>query len=148
MPQKFSNLPPQLTKVPTAWKNSDRKRSINVNSWCKNPKEILSNVYIGGDCNISLIPLSEISKNKLYEVQTLAFTPTRVIVKNLPKDGSFTIIVRKPNGERREIGLAKTDSSGNLSIPPLTLGQTNRSITVELKPISGKSYTFTLRSLK
>ena len=148
VPQKFSNLPPQLIKVPTEWKSSDRKKTISVNSWCKNPKEILNNVYLGGDCKISLVPLSEISRNKLYEVQTLAFTPTRVVVKNLPKDRSFTIIVRKPNGTQREIGVAKSDSSGNLFIPPLTLGQTNRSISVELRPSSGKSYTFTLRSLR
>jgi hypothetical protein len=148
VPQKFSNLPPQLIKVPAAWKSSDRKKTVKVNSWCKNPKEILTNVYLGGDCKISLIPLSEILRSGSYEVQTLAFTPTRVVVKNLPKNRSFTIIVRKSNGALQEIGLANTDSSGNLFIPPLTLGQTNRSITVELKPASGKNYSFTLRSLK
>ena len=148
VPQKFSNLPPQLIKVPTEWKSSDRKKIINPSSWCKNPKEILNNVYLGGDCKISLVPLSEISRNKSYEVQTLAFTPTRVVVKNLVKNRNFTITVIKPNGTKREIGVAKTDSSGNIFIPPLTLGQTNRSITIKLKPTSGKSYSFTFRSLK
>lgn len=147
VPQKFSNVSPQLLRVPETWRNSDRRSSITNRSWCKKPKELLANVYVGGNCKIEILPLAAISRGQSSEVQTLVFTPTRVLLNDFPKNTSFGVTLRKPNGKLRNIGDAKTDSSGQIALVPLTLGKSASYVVIDLQWQKKKRYSFLMRAI-
>jgi hypothetical protein len=137
-----------LLRVPEKWQISDRRDSINVRSWCGKPKEILANAYIGGDCNLALIPLATISRNSLFEVQTQVFTPTRILLKGLRSNIAIDITAKKPNGTSRSLGTARSDINGDLRLPPLTLSKSASFIEIELTWPKNVKYLFILRAIK
>ena len=148
VPQKFSLIPPILLRVPEAWTITDRKNNITPRTWCKKPKEILVDVYLGGECKLDLVPLAQFSKNLSIEIQTLVFTPTRVLLTDLPKSTNINVLIKKPEGKFKSIGISKSNSVGELLFPPITLGKLTSNVSVELTWPKDKKYRFTIRAIK
>lgn len=108
----------------------------------------MADVYIGGDCNLARIPLASISRSNIFEAQTIVFTPTRVLIRDLPIGKVITLVITKPNGKTRTLGTASISSNGQLTLPPLTLGKSGQHIDVALVLPNDKKYRFVLRAIK
>ena len=108
-------------------------KPISPKSLAANPVRLNSGMYFGGvsTSTLSLTPIATINRS-YNEVQTSVDVPTRVTVSGLPANTSAVIRYYTTSGAARDLGTIKTNKSGALTLPPITLSKVGQVLTVQI----------------
>lgn len=108
-------------------------KPISPKSLAAKPVRLNSGMYLGGvsTSTLSLTPIATINRS-YNEVQTSVDVPTRVTVSGLPKNTNAVIRYYTTSGAARDLGTIKTNKSGALTLPPITLSTVGQVLTVQI----------------
>jgi hypothetical protein len=77
-------------------------------------------------------PLADGATSSYNEIQTTVSVPTSIIVGKLPRKVKATFFYYTISGERKEMGNSSVDGSGNVTLPPVTIGTVSGLITFQV----------------
>ena len=112
------------------------------------PRSLATSVILGGILkrDISKSPIASVSVDKSAEIQVPSDVPVRLELTNLVKSVDATVYVVAADGSVTRLGIARVNSNGSFTLPPITTTKSGVSFTIRIEQ-AGKILQFLVRSV-
>lgn len=142
---------PTVTREPVPVRNVvSNPSAVQSNSvFDRRPVEPVQDVIVGGipAGKKDDLPFTTVSgaSNKRVEVQVAEDVPTTIFVSRLQPRATAQVTIIGENGRRVSLGRFRVTASGELELPPLTLGEDGKTIQIQVR-VGDRVRTITVRS--